>query len=384
MNKGISKVVIVVNNLNVGGVSSLIFQLIKHTASSKFRYEIVNLGKSEDKLLVEQIRTQQIPLHHLEYQYINGYSVVDYFKKAYFKRSFIDENKGIIDKIVSLEPDILHFHTLPHELLLGQEVNKITNCKLVYTDHTYRIDSSAVNPVSKALIKFPFREFYRGYDVIAVSVSVMNYLKEFKIDNVLKSVKLIENKIKDTDLRINYDQKKELKIVYVSRIAAGKGHADLLNAWKTIPSMGLHLYLVGPENPGMNIKSLLNEANSKNKITFTGPSTKVKEFLSDADIGVFPSYKEGLPLALLEKMQLGIPCIVSNITELTSIVEDNVNGLVHQCGDSTDLANKIIALAKDPVKRRSLGTEAAALIRERYVSKVGGIDKEYELYYEQL
>lgn len=384
MNKSISNVVIVVNNLNVGGVSSLISQLIKNSTSGKYQYQIVNLGGSEDQLLIEKIKTLKIPLHQVDYRYVPGYSVVDYFKKAFFKKRFIDENRAVISKLVELEPDILHLHTLPHELLLGQEVNKITNCKLVYTDHTCRINSSEINPISRVLIKFPFQEFYKGYHVIAVSGSVMNYLKEFNIDRVLKSVKLIENKIGDTEQRIAYGEKKNLKIVYVARIAKGKGHADLLNAWKIIPPMGLHLYLIGPEDPGMNINALVNDANSNNKVTFTGPSTRVMEFLSDADIGVFPSYKEGLPLALLEKMQLGIPCIVSDISELTSLIENNVNGLVHKCGDSIDLANKITELAKDPAKRKTLGTTAAAYIKQNYVSKVGGIDKEYEIYYDQL
>jgi glycosyltransferase involved in cell wall biosynthesis len=380
--QSLKKIVIVVNNLNVGGVCSLVSQLTRDPSSGKYRYEIVNLGKSEDSAFLEQIKSLQIPVHQVNYSYVPGYSVIAYFRKAFFKRRFLEHNVNVIDKLIELKPDILHFHTLPHELLLGQEVSKKCDCVLVYTDHTRRIDPSEINPVSRALIKFPFQEFYRGYNVIAVSESVMTYLKEVEIDKTAKSVKLIVNKIVDTDKRINYEKKSELKVVYVARITEGKGHADLLNAWKTLPPLQLHLYLIGPED--INVRTLINENELNNKITFTGSRSDVKNFIGDADLGVFPSYKEGLPLALLEKMQLGIPCVVSNIKELTSIVENNVNGLVYDLGRVADLATDIMHLVKDPERRRALGTRAAALVKEKYVSRLGGINKEYELYYDEL
>ena len=204
------------------------------------------------------------------------------------------------------------------------------------------------------------------------------------MDVTAESIELISNKVDDTELRIAYQQKPELKVVYVARISAVKGHADLIKAWRVLPALGLHLYLIGPEDQGMNIVKVVSNGEFANKVTCTGPMSNVREFISDADIGVFPSYKEGLPLALLEKMQIGIPCVVSNIKELASIVEDNISGLVYRCGNTLDLANKITELAKDQQKRKALGTNAATLIKESYVSKVGGIDKEYELYYDRL
>jgi len=96
---------------------------------------------------------------------------------------------------------------------------------------------------------------------------------------------------------------------------------------------------------------------------------------------VFPSYKEGLPLALLEKMRIGLPCVVSDIPELKSLVADGVDAMVYNSGNVKQLSNKIMELASDLSLRERIGTSAADTVEAKYVSKMGGIDKEYEEFY---
>ncbi|MFM8950930.1 MAG: glycosyltransferase, partial [Bacteroidota bacterium] len=93
---------------------------------------------------------------------------------------------------------------------------------------------------------------------------------------------------------------------------------------------------------------------------------------------------EGLPLALLEKMRIGLPCVVSDIPELTSIVSDGVDALVYHSGNIEELSNSIQRLANDLQLREKIGIAAAITVNDKFVSKLGGIDKEYEEFYSTL
>ena len=97
-----------------------------------------------------------------------------------------------------------------------------------------------------------------------------------------------------------------------------------------------------------------------------------------------PSYREGLPLALLEKMRIGLPCVVSDIPELASVIQDGVNGLVYPCGDVGELSSNLKNILGDRQLRAKLGAEAARFVESFFVSKLGGIDKEYESFYSNL
>lgn len=377
-------VVHVVSDMVVGGISSVLLDLLKNNYSSNFKYEIVNLSGKFDQEIIQRFESMNINVHNLYYKFENGYSLFDQFKKAFCISNYKRTNKSIIYFLRDLNPMILHFHTLPRELVLGKFVAQLIHCKLIYTDHLARIKFHEIKKISKYLISIPFRKFYSGYYVIAVGPAVTKYIENLHIKAVLVGLVTIPNKIENSNFRINYIEKREYKVVYVARISAVKGHFDLLSAWALLPMLNLHLYIVGPDELNGSLQLKLKNTKMLNKVSFTGALNNVAEFLKDMDIGVFPSHKEGLPIALLEKMQIGIPCIVSDIEELTSIVNDGLDGLVFKKGDVNDLANKIEKLAGDIKLRAKLGANAAKLIEENFVSKLGGIDKEYEAFYQQI
>lgn len=378
------KVIHVVNDIKVGGVSVVLFDLLSQSKSSPFLFEIVNLSGVIDKQLKEMLFNLDIRVHNLTYKFEEDFSLISQFKKAIFKRKYFEKNKEIINYISKLKPTILHFHSLPRELMIGQFVAKTEQCKLIYTDHLARVKLEEIKWISKFLLKWPLKSFYKGYYVIAVGQPVESYIKTFGIDSVLVGLKIIQNKIKRSDTRINYLFKSEINIVYVARISSVKGHWDLINAWMLIPKLGLHLYIVGPDEMEGKVQKYVSENVFQNKITFTGSISNVKDFIEKMDIGVFPSYKEGLPIALLEKMQIGLPCIVSDIAELSVIINDGYDGLVFKLGNTAELASSISKLALDLKLRKYLGQNASKTIEGNFVSKLGGIDKEYELVYEEL
>jgi len=105
------------------------------------------------------------------------------------------------------------------------------------------------------------------------------------------------------------------------------------------------------------------------RLRFAGVTRDVPACLRAADVFVLSSRREGLPVALLEAMACGLPCVASRLPGSTdAIIEDGVNGLLTPPGDVEAIANAIERLLRDAAERRRLGAAARATIVQRYSS----------------
>ncbi len=80
--------------------------------------------------------------------------------------------------------------------------------------------------------------------------------------------------------------------------------------------------------------------------------------IAAADAFVLPSLEEGLPLALVEAMSLGVPVVSTPVNAIPEAVEHDVHGLLVPPGDADALANAILRLRNDPPFARRLAAAA--------------------------
>ena len=117
-------------------------------------------------------------------------------------------------------------------------------------------------------------------------------------------------------------------VVTVSRLAVGKGHALLIDAAAEARVPALHLVFVGD---GELLDDLRERAERRNvPLTVTGmvPPERVPQFLAVADVVAHPSFREGMPLALLEGALAQRPLIALDIDGAREIVRDGENGIL--------------------------------------------------------
>src|SRR5690606_25199521 len=107
---------------------------------------------------------------------------------------------------------------------------------------------------------------------------------------------------------------------------------------------------------GKEEKKLIKMAksiNCENKLKFLGYRTDVIDLLSSADLFVFPSKREGLSVALMEAMSVGLPCVVSDIRGNRDLIHHGKGGfLVKNHKDYSTYVNKIL---NDPVLMTGMG-----------------------------
>ncbi len=79
---------------------------------------------------------------------------------------------------------------------------------------------------------------------------------------------------------------------------------------------------------------------------------------AQTDIYVFPSIREGLPIAPLEAMYSGLPLVVSDTGGLRDYMQEGRNGFLCPSNDSSAFANAIRELKEDPEKRKVFGARS--------------------------
>jgi glycosyltransferase involved in cell wall biosynthesis len=98
----------------------------------------------------------------------------------------------------------------------------------------------------------------------------------------------------------------------------------------------------------------------------TGFAGRVEPYLSALDVFVMPSYWEGLPIAVLEAMAMGLPVVASAVNGTPEAVIDGQTGYLVPPKDARALADRLSALASDAEARRRMGAAGRRVARERF------------------
>ena len=146
--------------------------------------------------------------------------------------------------------------------------------------------------------------------------------------------------------------------LFMGRLGKRKGVFDIFEAAKSVcGDVVINLY-----GDGEIDKSLAPE---NVKIHGWVSGEEKDKIFRNSDVLLLPSYNEGLPISILEAMSYGMPIISTPVGGIVEAVENNVNGFIVNCGDTSDLAEKINALC-DKDLRLKMGAESFRLVKEKF------------------
>lgn len=140
------------------------------------------------------------------------------------------------------------------------------------------------------------------------------------------------------DLSFDVEQKRQSHFLFIGRLVEEKGIEVVLAAFANTPYQ-LVIYGYGPLE--QKVKTF---AEKHPNIQFKGAlaAALVPDEMRKCSALIFPStWFEGMPITLLEAFSTGTPVIASNLGAMSTMVEDQVNGLHFEAGNSSDLAQKI-------------------------------------------
>ena len=158
-------------------------------------------------------------------------------------------------------------------------------------------------------------------------------------------------------------------VMLPARILWDKGVGEFVNAARLIKQSDTpaRFVLVGdpdPENPAAVPTTMLETWVQEGVIESWGHRRDMPKVLSNATVVVLPSYREGLPKALLEAAACGKAVVTTDVPGCREIVRHNVNGLLVPVRNAPALADAIQLLLQSPTLRQRFG-QTGRLIAER-------------------
>ena len=168
------------------------------------------------------------------------------------------------------------------------------------------------------------------------------FLHENSKNIIQKQLKTLNESIVIPHGIINYGKsprnKKVRKFLYVSDFFEYKNHKNLIKAFSILLKKGYKFQL---DLVGRIDENLINYSDIFNGINLVGSINhkEVLNFYRKADVFIFPSTCENLPIALLEAMSFGLPIISSNKEPMKSIL--NSKNLFFDSLNKNDIVEKI-------------------------------------------
>jgi len=166
-----------------------------------------------------------------------------------------------------------------------------------------------------------------------------------------------------------------------ARVVPLKDQANLIKASKKVldihPANFFFIGEIQDQDYYNECQTLAADLKVADNIKFIGHSNDVLSWYGKSDIFALSSQTEGLPLALLEAMSCGLPCVCTAVGGVPEVVTENGVGYIVPPGDPDTLASKISTLIADTALRKEMGAKAAKVVREKYtIEKMGQNIKE--------
>jgi glycosyltransferase involved in cell wall biosynthesis len=170
--------------------------------------------------------------------------------------------------------------------------------------------------------------------------------------------------------KLPLDSSTPLRIVCTGRMVAAKGHRILLEALAAIVADGIDFSctLIGDGPERRTLESLCSKLGIAKQVRFLGAMAHQATLaeVNQADIFALASFAEGLPVALMEAMALGVPCVSTSIAAVPELIENKENGLLVSPANPEALSAALKLLANDAILRRQLGRNAYTKVDAQY------------------
>ena len=131
----------------------------------------------------------------------------------------------------------------------------------------------------------------------------------------------------------------------------------------------VNFFLVGREdfqNPSAIKINILKKYEDNNTILIREDVKEMLNIYSNSDIICFPSFREGLPKALLEASACKIPMVAYDVPGSREIVKNNETGFLVSFRDKESMIEKLILLIENKELRNKFGNQAREMVINNY------------------
>ena len=257
--------------------------------------------------------------------------------------------------------DIVHCHT-PNASIITRLVCRNfrkKGLKIFYTAHGFHFYKGS--PLKNWLLFYPMEWLCSFWTDILITINKEDYslaqngMHARKVEYIpgvginlkhINSLK-IDKKLKKEELGL---KENDFILLSVGELNENKNHITVIKAVNELINKekikNLKYVICGEGLKRKELEKFIKENNLANNVKLLGFRKDVLEIYKISNCFVFPSYREGLSVSLMEAMASGLPCIVSKIRGNVDLIDDN-GGFKVNPNDWGDFSKKIKTLIKD-------------------------------------
>ena len=263
-----------------------------------------------------------------------------------------------------LAPDIVHHFTIKpvlygstaaHILRIPGIINSITGLGHLF------IDPEPVTRLLRRLASWLYRINLRGTEVIFENPEDRKIFIEWGFIKPEQGHLILGTGVELDKFYPTVKQNDPPIVLFSSRILVTKGVLEYVEAIRILKEKGIHarFALAGKADPG-NPASIPDEQieawKQSSLVEWWGWQDDMPAALARTDIFCLPSYREGVPNALLEATACGLPIVTTDTPGCRDVVTDGVNGLLVPVKNAQAIADALEILIQDPELRQRMGS----------------------------
>lgn len=239
-----------------------------------------------------------------------------------------------VKKLLTYKFDLIHCHSPICSAivrLVAQKYRKKYGTKVIYTAHGFHFFKGA--PLKNWILFYPIEKWASKYTDILITINHEDYHRARKKFKAVKTVYIpgvgvdtekfnrgfVDINSKRRELGLKSD---DFMLLSVGELSVRKNQKVVIEALGKIQDQHIHYFIAGIGEKEKEYKDLAGKLGLEDNVHLLGYRTDISELCQIADLFVFPSAQEGLPMALMEAIACKTPVLCSNIRGNTDLVKD--------------------------------------------------------------
>lgn len=289
---------------------------------------------------------------------------------------------------------LVHCHTPMGGVITRLAAHATGTKPVIYTAHGFHFYKGA--PLVNWMCYYPMERWLSRYTDQQICINREDYQRAKKFHaryvDYIPGVGIDLDRVQNVAVA-DMDQKRrelglpvgKMLILSAGELIRRKNHETVLKAIAKLQDENVVYVVCGHGELEAHLQNLAKELGVRDQIYFLGYRSDIFEVYRVADLYAFPSYQEGLPMAMLEAMAMGLPVVCSDIRGSRDLMGDEFSkgdaarwkicaggGMVRKADDIEAYVETFREILRMPEEMRRCGEHNARKAGQYSIERVTG------------
>ncbi|MES5893111.1 glycosyltransferase [Bacillus cereus group sp. RP43] len=277
--------------------------------------------------------------------------------------------------------NIIHCHTPMGGVIARLAARKARQqgTKVVYTAHGFHFCKGS--PFINWLLYYPIERSLATTTDCLITINQEDYNLAVRHRFQVKNIKLVHGVGLDIEryVPVTESEKEQLRLkngyktkdflmFYAAEFNKNKNQSFLIHVLAQLKNEMPHAkLLLAGEGPLIEeCKKIATQLEVTNMVHFLGYRNDIASLLQMCDLAVASSYREGLPVNIMEAMACGLPVVATDNRGHRELIINNKNGWIVDRDDINAMADRIKGISINPKVLAQMGQYGCTIIKNQY------------------